>query len=663
MKTKLYLTLFCILGVVFLYRSWFSFGPLTSGDWGLVFPDALAKLPVLPASWSPHLGEGLGGNGVFLLGLDSYYLASVALWHRVFHFSWPIIERLTWIIPFLVMASAGPLLLYRSLFPGMPFSVLSALVFVFNSYILMISGGGQMGVMLGYAAAPWVWYGFSRIDRATSRHVMFWSVLTGVFLSVQFMFDVRLTYITLLPVLPVLIAKLREARTRTRLVAFAVPCIITAFLHAFWLLPFSLLRQNPLSGLGEEFVSAGMVKFLSFAPFEHALSLLHPNWPENVFGKLSFLRPEFLLIPLFAFASLLGTPKNTGTHTYVAGLSSVALLGAFFGKGTNEPLGGLYLWLFDHIPGFVMLRDSTKFYLLTALSYSLLIPVTLATVCKKRAATALMVAFVLLWLFIHREGTFGALGGTFRPSMVPEEYMRLARFLTKDREFSRVLWVPARVRYGYSSDLRPGVSLKALGFASPSAFLSWMKTPESNERLARLGISTVVVPTDPYGELFVTDRMYDDAKRERIVAEMSKAAAKGSLEGFGNISVYETARHYGHVFFEDDPLQTIELRMVNGARYEGKLPATDSARTLVFSESFDPGWNMEIDARGIAPVRTHDGLQRYALPPLARDTEFTLRFRAERWVGWGRVIRAVSLGFVVSYLFYATISLWKSRRV
>ena len=37
----------------------------------------------------------------------------------------------------------------------------------------------------------------------------------------------------------------------------------------------------------------------------HALSLLHPNWPENLFGKVYFLQPEFLILPILAFSAFL----------------------------------------------------------------------------------------------------------------------------------------------------------------------------------------------------------------------------------------------------------------------------------------------------------------------------------------------------------------------
>ncbi len=60
-----------------------------------------------------------------------------------------------------------------------------------------------------------------------------------------------------------------------------------------------------MEDVGSNVTSVAAVQFFSFAKLDNAIALLHPNWPENIFGKVSFFRSEFLLLPIIAFSPLL----------------------------------------------------------------------------------------------------------------------------------------------------------------------------------------------------------------------------------------------------------------------------------------------------------------------------------------------------------------------
>ena len=153
--------------------------------------------------------------------------------------------------------------------------------------------------------------------------------------------------------------------------------VIAAVVNAFWVIPMAVMKNNPLESLGSAYTSIDALKFYSFADFSHALSLLHPNWPENLFGKTYFLQSEFVIIPLIAFASLLFIGQRADSKKQIVFFSILALIGAFLAKGAQEPFGSVYQWMFTHVPGFVMFRDPTKWYVLVALGYSVLVPITL----------------------------------------------------------------------------------------------------------------------------------------------------------------------------------------------------------------------------------------------------------------------------------------------
>ncbi|EKD86147.1 MAG: hypothetical protein ACD_37C00447G0001, partial [uncultured bacterium] len=115
-----------------------------------------------------------------------------------------------------------------------------------------------------------------------------------------------------------------------------IPFFITFLLNSYWIIPTLVLRINPLYDLGQIYTSFGAVKFFSFATLENTISLLHPNWPENLFGKVSFMKPEFLIIPILAYSSLLFIKNiETKIKKYIIFFAVLGLVGAFLAKGAN----------------------------------------------------------------------------------------------------------------------------------------------------------------------------------------------------------------------------------------------------------------------------------------------------------------------------------------
>jgi len=674
-KKCVYVGIF-ILVVMVIFQSWFGDTTLSSGDWGYLFPSYIKTFSWIPQAWDPHYGGGLGGNDIFLLALNSYFYATMAVFYRVFHLSWVYLERVIWFMPFLMVASVSAYALYRQVFLSFPYALLSSLIYLVNTYCLMIVGGGQVGVAMGYAFAPLILLAFVKLyQRRQMRERMRWIIAAGGIFSLQLLFDLRMAYITLIALAIFIIYFLRERKNYSVisiLFSSIIPFVITILLHFYWLLPFVIQGKNPLVGLGDEFVNLGMVKFLSFSPFEHSLSLLHPNWPENVFGKILFLQSEFLLIPIIAFSALVFVSKQ---KLVVLLFALLGMLGAFLSKGANPPYGGVYLWLFDHVPGFIMLRDSTKFNLLTALSYSMLIPFTLSTIDerirgwkkKKQLRTlvrvAVIVVFLAYWLVAHREAISGKLTGTFSPRDIPAEYVQLAEYLSRQNAFSRVLWVPSRQRYGYFSNDMPGLSLSSVQLASPAAFIDWTKNDNNIERLARYGVSHIIVPTDPLGELFVTDRKYDNTIRNAVVSVLRSKDTLTEIFGFGRIAVFHTKhKPYDHVFIAESPYRKLEIRRMSSTQYQVSLPSFSGSRSIIFSESYDPYWELVFDGRHVSPRKTSDGLQMYPLDSSVGGIA-TIQYRLQKFVLYGLIVSLGTVVILIGFFLYATISLWKRKHV
>lgn len=556
-----------------------------SGDLGFFWKEQIEVF-----SWLPQLFDqsyGFGFSHLFSLWLDYPFRLLLKLLYSV-GLSWFIIEKLLWISVFtLAMYSSKKLTEY--ILGKNVFTWAAPVVYAANTYMLLLFGGGQLGVAWAYSFSPFVLLRF--IQFIDQRLRIKDGIVNGLFFALLVMFDLRLAYllsgaVALYYGLMIVDQRLRRVSIVYHLSLifnlFVIPLIVAGLVHAFWILP--VLRVGGgTAGLGEELTSPGMLKFLSVADFSHALSLLHPNWPENLFGKVYFLQPEFLIIPLLAFAALtalawkgqeaINNKQEEGQETisnkqaegqeaisnkqqtrllftvYCPFFALLALVGAFFAKGVNEPFGGIYAWMFTHVPGFVMFRDPTKFYLYIAIGYSVLIPFTLqrgAVLIKdqglkiKDKTNSLpsliinhlsFIVFILFWLFTLRAVFTGEVKGNFRPTQLLPEYVQLKDLLVADTIPSRTLWIPQKENYAYFSDMHPIL-------ATDSAFV---KDPLFIQKISQMGVRYVIVPSDVYKRLFLTDYRFDPSARTGLIDKLQQTSLKQNAS-FGDIAVFENDR-------------------------------------------------------------------------------------------------------------------------
>ena len=194
--------------------------------------------------------------------------------------------------------------------------------------------------------------------------------------------------------------------------------------------------------------------------------------------------------------------------------------------------------MFTHVPGFVMFRDPTKFYLYTAIGYSVLIPFVLGRINKK----AIFFIFVIYWIFTIRALFMGEVRGNFRPIQLTEEYVQLKDLLVADPVPSRTLWIPQQDPFVYKSDVHPLLTANELyNNASVSAMIRIIQNPEFVRTLAASGVKYVVVPEDPGKRIFLDDYQFDLREREALVGALGKTTLMQDA-GFGNLAVFENSQ-------------------------------------------------------------------------------------------------------------------------
>lgn len=647
--------LFLIVFIIF--NQWFLPGLITAGDFWPYYSSMFSLRSFVPYAWDMHSVGGMGGDAIPFLWIH-LNLGAVVSTGSFLNLPWSLTERIFYLFPLLIALTTGPYLLYRKIFPESRTTWIVPIIYGLNSYILMIIGGGQLhGVGMAYSLLPFLlWFILKSSPNFRS------SVILALVYSLILVFDIRFFYIASLTV-PVFIAiRYKGNFIKHLLYLYIIPCLITVLLHSFWIMPLVLFPTNPIDDLGAGYGSLDAVKFFSFAKLENSISLLHPNWPENIFGKVGFMKIEFLTLPILAFASLFFSTKSKEQSKLILFFVAIALIGAFLAKGINDPAGNFYGYLFEHLPGFQMFRDPTKFYSLIALSYSILIPFTiyeiyiLITKLKKNAKllTYLYISIIsLVLIFPILPALTGNLKGTFKSVTIPDEYKKLESTLANDQGFYRTLWIPSMHRYGYYSNIHPAVS--------DVKYKDLLSNPVN---LQELGIKYVIVPLDTQGELFVSDRKYDNTKYERVVEELRRKTFLAEVGGFGKIKLFEVESPKDH-FWSDKKGLVDNIQFVNPTKYIINISNAKIGDKVIFSESFDAYWfarNMDSQDKDLGKSLTSNPYKR-------RLNSFTLReggsyrlevfYLKQKYVETGSFI---GVFVIVSLVGYLIINMRKNKK-
>ncbi|MBI4091594.1 MAG: hypothetical protein HY427_00075 [Candidatus Levybacteria bacterium] len=596
------------------------------GDWPFYWQEHLSSF-TLPEIWSSVWPTGLGGNQAIILPLKLYLEGVVALFVNNLGIPWEIVQIIFFFGLFFVLSIYASFRLTKSYF--------GSLIYTTNTWILLVFFGGQMGIALAYAIAPLVLKIFINLIENTvvNKNFQFqisnfkFPMMAGLIFAIEVMFDMRIALLTGLVVLGYVVFHhvfIQRINFKLFIIHYSLVIILVVLLHAFWILPsvFIALRGGNVANIVD--TTYASLEFFSFAKFENSLSLLHPNWPENIFGKVAFMKPEFLIIPILAFSSLLffrnskqsiiEQSSNLPVGRQDRAILFFALMGlasAFLAKGTQEPFGFVFNFLYSNIPGFNLFRDPVKFYMLVALAYSILIPYSIRSLggFKKIA----FVAFVFFWAYLNWPFIVRSNSGIFKQRQVPQEYVRLKEFLVSRPEFFRTLWIPSVQRFAFMSDNHPTL-----------AFQEIFKSKKLDETVLRdMAVKYIIVPYDSEGEIFLNDRKYDDKLYQKTIAELNKITWLKKIERHGKIAVYELSNPKPH-------------RFVLGNK-------------LIFSESFDKFWYAEFGEEKVYS-KPHGMLNSFEIPQNQRKS-LTLSYEPQKWANVGSIVSGLTLLIVIGIIY------------
>jgi len=165
-KPELPLFVFLLIFIFLIFRVWFfSLAPLTSGDLAFSFRENVKDSALQSFLWAGKCDLGR----LILYQWMAPYSILITAFAYFFNISSSVLLRVFWLWPFLILSIFSSAYLFKTLFPRYSVVWLPApcppaggftgfgwMVYVANTYILMVVGGGQITVAIAYAIAPLV---------------------------------------------------------------------------------------------------------------------------------------------------------------------------------------------------------------------------------------------------------------------------------------------------------------------------------------------------------------------------------------------------------------------------------------------------------------------------------------------------------------------------
>ncbi|MBI2596948.1 hypothetical protein HYW41_02215 [Candidatus Daviesbacteria bacterium] len=464
MKNKFYIIILSII-LAGIYWQWWIPGPRVASDFSLLSQDLLKSLAAFPQTWSVGGTEGLGEYASFTLWSWPFNLLLGLLANL--NFSFVILERLSIIIPFLFLGSYGIWKLFEYFELSVYARLISILFYLANSYIILVIDGGQLSISLAYALFP---LGFLSLEYGIRGNLRK-KILSALVISLIGFFDIRFIYVFLLLCFIKFLYEFLFLRLnawlpwiRSWLKSGLIITAIVLGLNAYWII---IILKFPLSDNFYSYLTES--SSTSFISLSHSLLFLSPHWFKNVFGNITQLRFEFILIPILVFLAPLFRPRNRLVGFWLV----IALISIFLTKGSSEPFGEFYSWLYSKLLGFSLFRDSSKFFFLTALSYTILIGITVDEIIKKINTSSIRNLFLVILttylIFLVSPVWLGKMTGTFSTPSLQKEYEQLNKLILKDNKESNIFWIPTIYPLTSLNNLHPSVEAARLAQKRPFA--------------------------------------------------------------------------------------------------------------------------------------------------------------------------------------------------
>lgn len=305
----------------------------------------------------------------------------------------------------------------------------AGLLYTVNPFVFDRIFAGQIAFLLGYAVLPLALHALHTAANAT-RAVPLAVCWSGVTVAL----DEHFAWILVPLALAIGLTHSDRARATARLLAVGVGA---AAASCYLLVPPLLVGTKPSGVAGQlrAYQTSGDPRVGLFVNAAGLYGFFRPGpEPKDLFSGWPAVLAALLIVIAVGYLALLRTSdQRRETIAVLAG----GICGYFLALGGQGPTGGIFRLLYEHVPGFVIMREPEKFLALLALAYAYgfsrgvdqLVVRTKGVHARSRTGQLLPVAIAIVLPFAYTPNLVDGLGGHVQASEYPPSFSTASRIV------------------------------------------------------------------------------------------------------------------------------------------------------------------------------------------------------------------------------------------
>lgn len=597
---KINLLIFFLLGtilpILLLYHSFFSSGALAFGDAPYFYPENLKELFNVPFLWLYRNDNfGVSQQQILWLYLPTFFLG---LLNQLLGLNFEVLIRVIFYFPSVFLSLIGTWLFASHFTKNNLARFFASIFYTFNTYILTLIDGGQIGMALSYGLFPQAAFSFLKFWEKPKLG-NFWLALLTLFLLSNS--DLRIFLIEVFFVIVIVFILNKYSKnyqiTKSKIFLFLFLMGSIVLLDAFWIVPFiSYIPQVSMT-------YSKAISEQNFVSLIDSFFLFQPHFPLNEFGKTFPVPISYSILPILILSFLFFRNKQGKENPkkwYF--LFSFYLFFVFLSKGFNSPFGIFYQKIISLIPLGSAFRDSSKFFIPAILLASLLLAYSIQNILglfKNNLKITLLFVFslyfYLLWLI--QPAILGDLTGVLGKGVFVKPYFKLE----DNSYFYRTLWFPERLPTTFATWGHPSLSASDLYKERPFAsiiegdydFFGFLHNDHLDQWLNLLGVKYIFLPENQRKKIWTQK---DKEERGQFLQFVSGINFLKKLTVQSSFPIYKVEGSLPHIFGQQKVFIVLGGEQIYNIFFS--YPNFNLAKqAIIFLEqgNFDPRRIFEID--------------------------------------------------------------------